>query len=90
MDGPCAVDGTNEYAGGAREAVTCLMGVSVDGSPVAGIIGQPFHGYERGLPEEQLGRTVWGGRGLGVRGLGQVGGSARMIQLMLPCCSRQS
>ena len=60
------------------------MGVSVDGSPVAGIIGQPFHGYNLlssgggsgEVPEDHewdsMGRTVWGGRGLGVRGLGEI------------------
>jgi 3'(2'), 5'-bisphosphate nucleotidase len=65
------LDGTNEYAGGEREAVTCLMGVAVDGTPVAGIIGQPFHGYGR-MTDARLGRTVWGGRGVGVLGLGEV------------------
>ena len=53
---------------------------------VAGIIGQPFHGYKLlnaggagsgEVPEdphewESMGRTVWGGRGLGVRGLGEI------------------
>ena len=60
------LDGTNEFASGNREPVTCLMGVAVDGSPVAGIIGQPF---ARG-PGDEMGRVVWGGRGLGVHGVG--------------------
>ena len=60
------LDGTNEFASGNREPVTCLMGVAVDGSPVAGIIGQPF---ARG-PGGDMGRVVWGGRGLGVHGVG--------------------
>ena len=59
------LDGTNEFASGERTAVTCLMGVAVDGSPVAGIIGQPF--FDRGVGS--MGRVVWGGRGVGVRGL---------------------
>lgn len=59
------LDGTNEFAAGRREPVTCLMGVAVDGSPVAGIIGQPF---ARG-PGDEMGRVVWGGRGLGVHGV---------------------
>ena len=68
------LDGTNEYAGGERTAVTCLMGVAVDGVPVAGIIGQPFYA---GAPAGKggarwSGRTVWGGPGLGVMGLGEV------------------
>ena len=41
------------------------MGVAVDGSPIAGIIGQPF--FDRGVGS--MGRVVWGGRGVGVRGL---------------------
>ena len=72
------LDGTNEYAGGEREAVTVLMGVAVDGRPVAGVIHQPFHGYDAraaadGQTDERLaplGRTVWGGPGVGVRGGG--------------------
>ena len=32
------LDGTNEYANGERPAVTVLLGVAVDGVPVAGII----------------------------------------------------
>lgn len=62
------LDGTNEFAGGARECVTSLMGVAVDGTPVVGIIGQPF--FEN--PDDantRLGRIVWGGRGLGIFGL---------------------
>ena len=60
------LDGTNEFAAGNLGAVTCLMGVAVDGRPVAGIIGQPFHTH-------RAGRTVWGGRGVGVRGLEDIG-----------------
>ena len=75
------LDGTNEFAAGARECVTCLMGVAVDGSPVVGIIGQPFFegheepGADPDRPREAVkknensaGRVVWGGRGLGVLG----------------------
>ena len=66
------LDGTNEFAAGARECVTCLMGVAVDGSPVVGIIGQPF--FEGAVKRDgggrhaSAGRVVWGGRGLGVMG----------------------
>ena len=42
------LDGTNEFAAGNLGAVTCLMGVAVDGRPVAGIIGQPFHTHSAG------------------------------------------
>lgn len=72
------LDGTNEFAAGARECVTCLMGVAVDGSPVVGIIGQPF--FERDETNandanandaffQRAGRVVWGGRGIGVMGV---------------------
>eukprot|EP00854_Cymbomonas_tetramitiformis_P011462 gene11462-13548_t len=55
------LDGTNEYARGERVNVTCLLGVAVDGVPVAGVIGQPFH-------SGGAGRVVWGGPGIGVHG----------------------
>ena len=41
-----------------------LIGIAVGGKPVGGAIHQPF--YSSG---SQLGRTVWGLTGLGVRGL---------------------
>ena len=79
------LDGTNEFAAGARECVTCLMGVAVDGSPVVGIIGQPFFSSPSSPsspssdetetdgrsppPTASAGRVAWGGRGLGVMGL---------------------
>lgn len=61
------LDGTNEYAAGERRAITVLFGVAVDGVPVAGVIGQPF--YAREGDGKTLGRVVWGGAGMGVRGL---------------------
>jgi len=60
------LDGTNEYAAGEREAITILLGIAVDGVPVAGVIGQPFYKY--GV-SDTLGRVVWGGTGVGVHGL---------------------
>ena len=68
------LDGTNEFAAGERVPVTSLYGVAVDGSPVAGVIGQPF--YAR---DGREGRNVWGGRGVGVRGLSDGGVKARSI-----------
>jgi len=67
------LDGTNEYAAGEREAVTVLLGVAVDGVPAAGVIHQPFFGYSEETSAEELGRTVWGGPGAGVRGNIHVG-----------------
>lgn len=60
------LDGTNEYAAGEREAITILLGIAVDGVPVAGVIGQPFYKYGA---SDTLGRVVWGGTGVGVHGL---------------------
>ena len=34
------LDGTSEYTGGNLSAVTCLMGIAVDGVPFAGVIHQ--------------------------------------------------
>ena len=65
------LDGTNEFAAGNLVAVTCLLGVAVDGRPAAGVIGQPFH-------TPTAGRIVWGGRGVGVRGLEDIGDARRV------------
>eukprot|EP00982_Pelagococcus_subviridis_P015775 31426-Pelagococcus_subviridis.AAC.4 len=55
------LDGTREYVEGPehRGGVTSLIGIAVDGVPVAGVIHQPFVGGDRG-------RTLWGGVGFGV------------------------
>ena len=45
-----------------------LVGIAVQGKPVAGVIHQPFYGSSLGRPANELGRTVWGMLGLGVRG----------------------
>ena len=42
------------------------MGVAVEGTPVAGIIGQPFFGSAGSSP---IGRTIWGIPGVGFGGL---------------------
>jgi 3'-phosphoadenosine 5'-phosphosulfate (PAPS) 3'-phosphatase len=36
------LDGTREFVDGRYENVTCLIGIAVDGKPVAGAIGIPF------------------------------------------------
>ena len=54
---------------GFHEDVTVLVGIAVEGKPVAGVIHQPFYGTMAGLPTAQQGRTVWGMLGLGVRGI---------------------
>ena len=62
---------------GFIEDVTLLIGISVGGKAMAGVIHQPFYGGGQSgspgaspsPPGPALGRTVWGMRGLGVRGL---------------------
>ena len=49
--------------------MTVLVGIAVEGRPVAGVIHQPFYGTNSGLPPHEQGRTVWGMLGLGVRGI---------------------
>ena len=51
--------------------MTVLVGIAVEGKPVAGVIHQPFYGSAAGLPARQQGRTVWGMLGIGVRGIEQ-------------------
>ena len=46
-----------------------LVGIAVEGKPVAGVIHQPFYGANLGRPAHEQGRTVWGMKGLGVRGV---------------------
>lgn len=49
--------------------MTVLVGIAVEGKPVAGVIHQPFYGTNLGRPAHKQGRTVWGMKGLGVRGI---------------------
>jgi len=59
------LDGTSEYTAGFLERVTVLIGIAVNESPVGGIIHQPY--YKN--PDESLGRTIWGMKGLGIGGI---------------------
>lgn len=59
------LDGTAEYAQGFVEHVTVLIGISVDGAAVAGVVHQPFY---KNIDAED-GRTVWGMVGLGAFGI---------------------
>ena len=54
------LDGTKEFTLGYVDSVTVLIGVTVKGRAVAGVIGQPF-----------TGDVVWGCEGAGVHGVGQ-------------------
>lgn len=51
---------------GLLEHVTVLIGVSVDGQSVAGVVHQPYYGYKE---KTDCGRTMWGIPGLGIFGL---------------------
>jgi len=52
------LDGTKEFTEGIKEAVTCLIGISYKGRPIAGIVNRPF-----------VNQTIWGIVGVGVFGL---------------------
>ncbi|XP_011550556.3 3'(2'),5'-bisphosphate nucleotidase 1 isoform X2 [Plutella xylostella] len=61
------LDGTSEYTQGFLEHVTVLIGISVNETPVAGVIHQPY--YKEGLGVgKKLGRNIWGLQGAGVGG----------------------
>lgn len=67
------LDGTTEFVKGYFEHVTVLIGISVGGRAVAGVIHQPFHGYstmaDKSNPSLLSGRTMWGLVGLGLFGI---------------------
>ncbi|KAH8417890.1 hypothetical protein KR222_007784 [Zaprionus bogoriensis] len=58
------LDGTAEYTQGFVEHVTVLIGIAIKNSAVGGIIHQPFYKQSSG----ELGRTIWGLKGLGTGG----------------------
>ena len=65
------LDGTGEFSRANYGVVTNLIGIAVDGRPVAGVINQPFCGHVPGAGlASARARTVWGGPGAGVHGLG--------------------
>lgn len=61
------LDGTSEYTQGLLDHVTVLVGVSVKGKAVGGVIHQPYYNYLSS--DATLGRTIWGLLGYGVGGL---------------------
>lgn len=58
------LDGTSEYTQGFLDHVTVLIGVSIKNSAVGGVIHQPYFKN----PGGELGRTIWGLKGLGTGG----------------------
>lgn len=61
------LDGTSEYTKGFLEHVTVLIGVSINEEAVGGVLHQPYYK----VSENQLGRTIWGLKGLGTGGYTQ-------------------
>lgn len=59
------LDGTSEYTQGFLEHVTVLIGIAVKNSAVGGIIHQPYYKNASG----DIGRTIWGLKGLGIGGI---------------------
>lgn len=51
---------------GLLDHVTVLVGVSVKGKAVGGVIHQPYYNYK--IQRDTNGRTIWGLVGLGVGG----------------------
>lgn len=62
------LDGTTEFVKGCLESVTVLIGISLKGKSIAGVIHQPFYGYSAGA-DHITGRTMWGLIGLGCFGI---------------------
>lgn len=63
------LDGTTEFVKGLLEHVTILIGISINGRSVAGIIHQPFYGHSTGSLAP---RTMWGLVGLGCYGISKL------------------
>lgn len=61
------LDGTAELVEGNIQRITVLIGISVKGSAIAGVIHQPFLKSTTDLDEK--GRTMWGLVGLGCFGI---------------------
>lgn len=59
------LDATNEFINGLYEYVTVLIGIAVQGTPVGGVVHQPF--WNPNQSPSSNGRTAWGLVGLGVR-----------------------
>lgn len=64
------LDGTAEYVEGKVTHVTVLIGISVKGSVIAGVINQPFDSDDVSPNVDgHKGRTIWGLVGLGCFGV---------------------
>ncbi|KAF7487601.1 Putative bisphosphate nucleotidase [Sarcoptes scabiei] len=65
------LDGTSEFTQGLVDHVTILVGLSINGKAIGGVIHQPFFNYTVQNSMNTIGRTVWGLNGLGVFGIKQ-------------------
>lgn len=67
------LDGTSEFANGCLDHVTILIGLSVKGKAIGGVIHQPFFKIREQESEAasyiEAGRTIWGLVGLGAFGI---------------------
>lgn len=60
------LDGTMEFIDRMLHHVTILIGIAVDGIAVAGVVNQPFFGFDvEGMSPTKWGRSIWGVVGLG-------------------------
>merc|ERR1712212_206687 len=60
------LDGTMEFIDRLLHHVTILIGVAVDDKAIAGVINQPFFGFDdESKKPEEWGRSIWGVVGLG-------------------------
>uniref|UniRef100_A0A915JAN8 3'(2'),5'-bisphosphate nucleotidase 1 n=1 Tax=Romanomermis culicivorax TaxID=13658 RepID=A0A915JAN8_ROMCU len=63
------LDGTSEFTQGLLDHVTVLIGIAVGGRATAGVIHQPFYGYnDKSVDPNRWGRTIWAINGLGAFG----------------------
>ncbi|GAB1609572.1 3'(2'),5'-bisphosphate nucleotidase 1-like [Argonauta hians] len=62
------LDGTKEFTQGLLDHVTVLIGISVNGSAVGGVVYQPYYNYNSNAPADQ-GRCIYGIVGVGAFGL---------------------
>lgn len=65
------LDGTAEYTQGYLDHVTVLVGMAIKDRAVGGVIHQPYYNGQDQPGQQQppqIGRTIWGLKGLGVGG----------------------
>lgn len=62
------LDGTKEFTQGLLDHVTVLIGISVNGNAVGGVVYQPYYNCQA-QPPRTLGRCIWGMVGVGAYGM---------------------